>query len=303
MNKRNLTRVTEIHLLGFQTSRSIKVGLFVLVFTMFCVTIVGNLLIIVLVSRSRNLHSPMYFFLTQLSISDILLTTDIVPNMLRGMMPLVGCLAQLYFFGVSECFECLILAVMSYDRYLAICHPLHYISLMSHLLSLRVIIVTWIVSFSVPLIETVTTSKLVFCGPNVIDHFFCDLFPLWELSCSDILIGQIEVTILGIPIIISPFILIAISYTYIFFTILKIQSITGRQKAFSTCSSHLTVVFIYYGTLISIYVLPTRGQSLIVSKVLSLLYTVVTPMLNPIIYSLRNKDIKEALRKYVKNTR
>ncbi|XP_053319944.1 olfactory receptor 1468-like [Spea bombifrons] len=305
MNEKNLTSITEIHLLGFQTSPNITVGLFVLVFTMFCVTIIGNLLIIVLVSQSRNLHSPMYFFLTQLSISDILLTIDIVPNMLHvilnkvGTMSLDGCLTQLFFFGVSECLECLLLMVMSYDRYLAICHPLHYTSSMSHLRCLKLIIVTWILSFSVTFIETLPTSQLVFCGPNVIDHFFCDLSPIWDLSCSDTFFIQMEVTTLGIPVVISPFIVITVSYVYIFFTILKMQSITGRQKAFSTCSSHLVVVFIYYGAIICLYIFPNQGQSSTVRKVPSVLYTVVTPMLNPMIYSLRNKDIKEALRKLI----
>ncbi|KAM8972573.1 olfactory receptor 1468-like [Pelodytes ibericus] len=300
MTRHNLTTITEIFLLGFKSFHNFNTYLFFLILMIYCFTICGNVSIIILVSISKTLHSPMYFFLTQISLSDLLLTTNIIPNMLYiilndgGTMTLAGCITQLYFFGVSECLECLLLTVMSYDRYLAICNPLHYTTVMSHAFFLKLVTVSWLLSSFTILIDMISTSQLDFCGPNVIDHFFCDLAPLLDISCSDTSVVELEVLLQCIPILVLPCSVICISYVYIFFTILRIPSITGRQKAFSTCSSHLSVVFIFYGTLMCSYLLPTRGQSLTISKVLSLLYTVVTPLLNPIIYSLRNKDIKQA---------
>ncbi|XP_018415323.1 PREDICTED: olfactory receptor 11L1-like [Nanorana parkeri] len=272
----------------------------------YCMTVFCNLVIIILVIYSKTLQSPMYFFLTQLSTNDILLTSAIVPNTLNvslndgGKISFAGCITQFYFFGASETFECLLLTVMSYDRYLAICHPLRYSVLMNRWLCLKLVFVSWMLSFSITLIDTLTLSKLEFCKSNIIDHFFCDLDPLMEISCSDTYYLQLEVSLLSTPIAIMPFIMIVISYTYIIFAILKIQSKAGKQKAFSTCSSHLSVVIMFYGTLIGIYVLPSREQALNTGKILSLSYTVVIPFLNPIIYSLRNQDIKKALEKNIR---
>ncbi|XP_053319910.1 olfactory receptor 11L1-like [Spea bombifrons] len=303
MNENNQTKVTQIFLAGFQSFQNLNIFLFVLILTIYCVTICGNVIIILLVSYCENLHSPMYFFLRHLSISDIMLTTNIVPSMLHvilnngATMSLAGCITQFYFFGVSECLECLLLTVMSYDRYLAICNPLRYTILMSHVTCLKLVSTSWLVSCITILIDTIPTSQLDFCGSNVIDHFFCDLAPLLDISCSDTSEVQLIVMSLCIPILIPPCIGIFVSYLYIFFTILRIPSITGRQKAFSTCSSHLSVVFIFFITLMCIYMLPTKGQSLNIGKAVSLLYTVVTPLLNPIIYSLRNKDIRQGFEK------
>ncbi|XP_063305960.1 olfactory receptor 10AG1-like [Pelobates fuscus] len=290
--------ITTVILLGFQNLHNLNIVFFFIILTIYCLTIFGNLLIILLSTCKSGLHSPMYIFLTQLSLSDILLTTDIIPNMLhvllnkRGTMYFSACIIQFYFFGVSETSECLLLTVMAYDRYLAICKPLQYNVLMNHASCLKLLIMSWSLSFTLMLIETINIYKLYFCGPHIIDHFFCDFYPLLELSCSDVSRVKTEVTILCIPVIICPFMIIIVSYIYIIFTILKIKSINGRQKAFSTCSSHLTVVSIFYGALIGIYALPT-GES--TRKVSSLLYTIVIPFLNPIIYSLRNKDIKKAI--------
>ncbi|KAM5171658.1 olfactory receptor 1468-like [Mantella aurantiaca] len=256
-----------------------------------------------LVHYSKILHSPMYFFLTQLSISDIMLTTDIAPNMLnivlheQASITLSGCITQLYFFGFSEASECLLLTVMSYDRYLAICSPLHYASIMNQLLCLKLVFASWLLSCSVELTLTLCISQLQFCGPNTVDHFFCDFNPVVELSCSDVSMIQIEASLMCIPVIVLPFFVILFSYTYIVLTIVRISSVSGRLKSFSTCSSHLTVVSIFYGTLIAMYMLPNDGHSQIINKTLSMLYTVFTPLLNPFIYSLRNKDIKDALKK------
>ncbi|XP_073479948.1 olfactory receptor 1468-like [Aquarana catesbeiana] len=276
--------------------------LFTLVLIIYIVTICGNLLIIMLVYYSKTLHSPMYFFLTQLSISDIMLTTDIAPNILnialheRTSISFPGCITQYYFFGSIETFECFLLTVMSYDRYLAICSPLHYVSIMNHALCIKSVLASWLLSCSIAFILTVGICQLEFCGPNTIDHFYCDFNPLVELSCSDTSTVQMELTILCFPVIVLPFIVIVVSYTYIVLTMLKIPSFSGKLKPFSTCSSHLIVVFIFYGTLIAMYVLPNEGQSQMIKKIMSMLYTVFTPFLNPFIYSLRNKDIKDALR-------
>ncbi|XP_072259188.1 olfactory receptor 5G9-like [Pyxicephalus adspersus] len=303
----NITMVTQIFLLGFQNQHGVHFLIFCVLLGIYCLTVCGNFLIITLVSLSKYLYSPMYYYLSQLSVTDITLTTNISPNMLYiiidegAPMSFEGCIAQFYFFGVTECSECLLLTIMSYDRYLAICNPLRYSSIMDHILCLKLIIMSWLISFTVILIHTITICKMEFCGLNVIDHFFCDLTPLLDLICSDTSLVRTEVTLLCIPMLIIPFIIVIVTYVCIVYAILRIQSNTGRRKAFSTCSSHLCVVSIFYGTLFCIYVLPSEGQSLTVSKILSLLYTVVTPLLNPIIYTLRNKDIKNAMGKMLEN--
>ncbi|XP_075061776.1 olfactory receptor 11L1-like [Mixophyes fleayi] len=305
MPESNITFITEVILLGFQRLQSFRTISFLILLVIYCVTICGNFLIITLVTSSKNLQTPMYVFLTQLSMSDIMLATDIVPNMLHtivnevGTISFIGCITQFYFFAVCECSECLLLTVMSYDRYLAICNPLRYNSIMDSTLCIKLIIMSWLLSLFIILIDTTTIALLHFCGPNIIDHFFCDYPPLLKLSCSDTSIVQFEVTFLSFPVLIVPFILIIASYVYIIQVILRMSSLAERQKAFSTCSSHLTTVSIFYSTLFCIYVLPTSGQSLSISKVLSLFYTVSTPLLNPIIYSLRNKDMKKAFEKCI----
>ncbi|XP_069618748.1 olfactory receptor 11H6-like [Ranitomeya imitator] len=303
MMENNLTEVIEIFLLGFQGSQELKMFLFSLLLMIYCGTICGNLLIITLVSTSRNLHAPMYFFISQLSVSDILVISDIVPNMLHvilnngGTISFVGCITQFYFLGASETVECFLLAVMSYDRYVAICKPLHYNVIMKSGHCVKLTVICWVLGFSIVLIYMITTAKLNYCGPNIIDHLFCDIVPLLDLACSDTHIVHLEVYLLGIPLIFIPITTIAMSYTSIVLAILRIQSSTGRQKVFSTCSSHLTVVSIFFWTIFSVYVVPTKGQSSTISKILSLLYTVFTPFINPIIYSLRNKDFIKAIQK------
>ncbi|XP_077327817.1 olfactory receptor 1468-like [Lithobates pipiens] len=279
--------------------------LFTLVLIIYIVTICGNFLIIMLVYFSKTLHSPMYFFLSQLCLSDIILTTDISPNMLnivlheRTSISFSGCIFQYCVYSIIEIFECYHLTVMSYDRYLAICSPLHYVSIMKQSLCIKLIIASWLLSCSITIIFALGICELEFCGPNVIDYFYCDINPLMELSCSDTSKVQMEATLFSFPVLILPFLLIVVSYACIVVTLLKIPSFSGRLKSFSTCSSHLTVVFIFYGTLIAMYLIPKEGQSRTTSNIMSLLYTVFTPFVNPFIYSLRNKDIKKIVNNIV----
>ncbi|KAM3924579.1 olfactory receptor 11G2-like [Leptodactylus fuscus] len=193
-----------------------------------------------------------------------------------------------------QVFECFLLAVMSYDRYVAICNPLRYNSIMTRTYFAILSIVCWLLGFCVILIYITNLANLSFCEANVIDHFFCDILPILELTCSDTYVVHMEIFLLSIPIVFVPITIIVVSYTSIVRAVLRIPSSTGRQKAFSTCSSHLIVVSIFYGTLFSVYVVPTKGQTSTMGKILSLLYTVFTPFINPIIYSLRNKDIRKA---------
>ncbi|XP_072006471.1 olfactory receptor 11L1-like [Engystomops pustulosus] len=296
----NISRVTEIHLLGFLGLHKLHNLFFLILLILYCVTICGNLLIILLVSYSKSLHSPMFFFLTQLSFSDILLTNTIVPNMLLVVLheglsvSFIGCLIQYYVFLGSEALECLLLAVMSYDRYQAICNPLHYNLVMDPRFCLRSVLLCWLAAVSVVFLVSIFMSYLYFCGPNTIDHFFCDFDPILELSCSDTLKFKQVTTFLIIPYVVCPFIFITVSYVNIIMAILKIPSVTGRQKTFSTCSSHLAVVSMFYLSIVSIYVFPSQTK---IKKITSLLYTVITPLLNPIIYSLSNRNIIAALRK------
>ncbi|KAM9312223.1 olfactory receptor 10A7-like [Gastrophryne carolinensis] len=301
MDEKNVTSITTIHLLGFQFTQNITVFVFFSLLVISGVTICGNLLIITAVSYSKTLHCPMYFLLSQLSVLDILLVMDILPNMLHTVLSketiisFFACIAQFYFFALSEILECLLLTVMSYDRYLAICKPLHYTLIMTHQVCWRMVFISWILGIFTALNDILAMVKLQFCGPNIIDHFFCDFYPILKLSCVDTSMVQLKVKSIGSICIVIPFCIIVVSYIYIIVTIFEIPSITGRKKAFSTCSSHLTIVSIFYGTLISVYLIPQREQLLCISKFLSLLYTVVTPLMNPIIYSLRNKDLKNAI--------
>ncbi|XP_073403037.1 olfactory receptor-like protein I9 [Dendrobates tinctorius] len=305
MQENNLTEVSEFFLLGFQGNQKLRMFLFSLLLVAYNGTICGNLLIITLVSTSRNLHTPMYFFISQLSISDILLPTDIVPYTLYILLnngatiTYIGCMAQWYFFCTTELFECLLLTVMSYDRYVAICKPLHYISIMTGPLCMKLVFTFWLLCFFFSFIYSIIILGLQFCGPNIIDHFFCDLVPLQDIACSDTFPIKLQIYLLSIPFVGIPNLIIIISYVNIVRAILQIPSNISRQKAFSTCSSHLTVVSVFYMSLSSVYILPKSGQTSDVNKILSLLYTVFTPLINPIIYSFRNKDIKKAVQEKI----
>ncbi|KAM4749270.1 olfactory receptor 10A7-like [Rhinophrynus dorsalis] len=214
-------------------------------------------------------------------------------------MSVFGCISQFSMCGIFTASECFLLTVMSYDRYLAICNPLHYISIMNIQLCIYLVMCSWLLSLLIDLIFFIQFSLLQFCGCNVIDDIYCELPVLREISCTDTYNIEVQAIVFSIPVALGPFFFIISTYVRIFLTIIKISSTTGRQKAFSTCSSHLTVVCTFYGILIAKYMVPSKGQSLNVNKIISLLYTAVTPLLNPIIYSLRNQDIRSAQSKWM----
>ncbi|XP_063312728.1 olfactory receptor 11L1-like [Pelobates fuscus] len=305
MSPTNKSRVTEFILLGFGNIYSFNILYFIVFQSIFLFTLIANLLIIVLVSISHHLHSPMYFFLCHLSLSDILLTTNTHPNLLAALLLgkkkvlFLDCITQFYFFSGTTITECFLLAVMSYDRYLAICVPLRYITIMDFTLRMCLSVLPWVLGFLLNLIAVIPVSKFQFCDGNIIDHIYCDLSPLQKLSCSDTSLAEFVVFVFSTPIFICPCGFIVLTYVYIFLTILKIPSTTGRQKALSTCSSHLLIVSMFYGTLITKYMIPSTGHSLTVNKIISLLHTVFTPLFNPIIYCLRNQDIRVALKKFL----
>ncbi|XP_014690619.1 olfactory receptor 11A1-like [Equus asinus] len=299
----NQTTIVEFVLRGFSSVRQLNIFLFMIFLVFYMLTVSGNILIVLLVLVSYHLHTPMYFFLVNLSFLEIWYTSNIVPKMLliviaeQKTISVAGCLTQFYFFGSLAATECLLLAVMSYDRYLAICQPLHYPILMTGPLCTRLAASSWLCCFFLTAITMVLLSQLTFCGPNEIDHFFCDFTPLVHLSCMDTSLTETIAYATSSAVTLVPFLLIMASYSCILVAILRIPSGTGRQKAFSTCSSHLTVVTLFYGTLIGTYLMPSANSSQLLHKGFSLLYTILTPMFNPIIYSLRNKDIHETLKK------
>ncbi|XP_053320038.1 olfactory receptor 24-like [Spea bombifrons] len=262
-------------------------------------------MIFLLVYSSHHIYSPMYFFLSHLSFNDILLTTIILPEMLSivlkggSTMSIAGCFTQFYFFEISTIEECLLLTVMSYDRYLAICNPLRYSSIMDLKLCVCLVTITWVCGMLFSLPHIILFSQMIFCGSNVINHFFCDMVPLLRLSCSDTSGNGVVSNVMSVPVFFCPLICITVTYTNILLSILRISTTTGRQKAFSTCSSHLAVVGLYYGTLVFNYLVPSKGKYSYLQKQVSVLYTMVTPLLNPIIYSLRNEEIRRALMSFI----
>ncbi|KFP50166.1 Olfactory receptor 1020, partial [Cathartes aura] len=299
----NLTSPMEFLLLGMGDVASLQTPLFFLLFLIYSVTVVGNILITVLVVVDRHLHTPMYFFLGNLSSLETCYSSTILPRLLASLLngdrtiSAHGCMAQFYFFGCFATTECYLLAMMSYDRYLAICQPLLYASLMTWKVCLKLVAASWLGGLLISVVTTSFISHQIFCGPKAIDHFFCDFTPLLELACTDITMFAPIALIISFLDLVFPFLFTLASYVHIIAAILRISSRVGRQKAFSTCSSHLTVVTIFYGTLIIVYLLPRTVPLRQLNKVLSLFYTILTPLVNPLIYSLRNREVKEALRK------
>ncbi|KAM5185568.1 olfactory receptor 5P76-like [Callospermophilus lateralis] len=299
----NHSAVTEFILLGLTEDPVLRVFLFVIILCIYLVTICGNLSTIILIRVSSQLHHPMYFFLSHLAFADIGFSSSVTPNMLvnflveRNAISYLGCgiqLGSVVFFGTVECF---LLAAMAYDRFVAICNPLLYSTKMSTQVCLQLLVVAYTGGFLNASVFSLSFFSLLFCGPNGVNHFFCDFAPLVELSCSDVsIIAFVSSFSAGSIIVVTAFV-IAISYIYILITILRMSSTEGRHKAFSTCTSHLTAVTLYYGTITFIYVMPKSSYSTDQNKVVSVFYTVVIPMLNPLIYSLRNQEIKGTLKR------
>ena len=272
---------------------------------MYLVTIFGNLPIILAIITDSHLHTPMYFFLCNLSLVDIFLCSTTIPKMLVNLwtqskaIPFSGCLAQMYAFHVFGTMDSFLLAMMAIDWFVAIVHPLRYLAIMSPRVCGLLVVGSWLITNLQSIVHTSLMAQLTFCAGSEIPHFFCDLMPLLKLSCSDIHTNELVIFAFGIIMGISPLTCILLSYICIFWAVFKIPSAQGKWKAFSTCSSHLTVVTLFYGTIFAVYLQPASPTSSQKDKVAALMCGVVIPMLNPFIYSLRNKNMKAALRKLV----
>ncbi|XP_032091908.1 olfactory receptor 2AP1-like [Thamnophis elegans] len=302
---RNHTTIKEFILLGFQEFSELRILFFFTFLTIYILTIMGNILVLLLIILDPHLKSPMYFFLGNLSFLEACYSSNIFPRMISALLTgnrrisFNSCFTQLYFFGSLVSSECCLLCVMSYDRYLAICKPLHYATIMKSWTCIQLVAVSWINGFVALMVLLVLMLQLNFCNSNEIDHYFCEYFPILRLSCSDISMVQNLSFLVASVFTFPSFLLTLTSYIYIIVAILNIPSATGRQKAFSTCSSHLIVVFVFYGSLIIVYMTPKAKIGREMQKIFSLLYTVLPPLLNPFIYSLRNKEVKDSLRKNI----
>ncbi|CAM4628203.1 unnamed protein product [Lepidochelys olivacea] len=303
MGRENDTSVTKFILLGLSSNPAEQLILFGVFTAIYLVALMGNMLILLLVSLDSRLHTPMYFFLVNLSMVDIGYTSCTVPKMLANYLSQdksiswAGCLSQMFFFISFGGIECLLLGVMAYDRYVAICHPLQYGAFMSRRVCALLAAAAWVMGLTNSAVHSSLMSILSFCRSNILHHFFCDIPPLFQLSCSDTQTNQAVTFALGGAVILGSFLGTLVSYVYIVMAVLRIRTREGRLKAFSTCASHLTVVSLYFGTIIFTYIRPNSTYSQDQDRALPVLYGIVTPMLNPIIYSLRNKDVKGALRK------
>ncbi|XP_074043740.1 olfactory receptor 8G50-like [Macrotis lagotis] len=308
MENGNYSLVTEFILLGLTDQSELQLPLFFLFLGIYVVTVMGNLGIIILIGLSSHLHNPMYYFLFNLSFIDLCQSTVITPKMLvnfvseKNSITYSNCMFQFYFFGFFAISECQMLAVMAYDRYVAICHPLRYSLIMSYQ------VCSWLVGgvYALGLIgataHTGCMLRVLFCKEIAINHYFCDLLPLLKLSCSSTYINEVVTLASSTFNIFFPTVTIICSYGFIIVSILKIQSTEGRSKAFNTCSSHIIAVGFFFGSLAFMYLQPSSGSSMDQGKVSSVFYTIIVPMLNPLIYSLRNKDVKIALRKVIEKT-
>ncbi|XP_037673446.1 olfactory receptor 7C1-like [Choloepus didactylus] len=301
MESENQTRVSEFLLLGFSEASEIQLILFGFFLSMYLVTFTGNLLIILAIITDPHLHMPMYFFLSKLSFADFGFASTTIPKMLVNIQMknkaiiYTGCLTQIYFSFMFGCLDSLLLTVMAYDRFVAISHPLHYTVIMNSQLCGLLLLGSWGLSFIFSLLETLTTLRLSFCTHIEIPHYFCDPSEVLKLACSDTLINNIFVYFVTGVMGIFPLTGILLSYSQIITSILRISSVGGKYKAFSTCGSHLSVVSLFYGTALGIYLSSAATPSSRTSLVASVMYTIVTPMLNPFIYSLRSRDMKQAV--------
>ncbi|XP_069601694.1 olfactory receptor 5AR1-like [Ranitomeya imitator] len=306
MENSNQTISNVFYLLGLSTVPYLQVLSFIIFLLMYMSTFSGNLLLIIVVTTNPTLHTPMYFFLSNLSLIDISFSSTIVPVLLKNTLSkdrsisLLACAFQMFFALVLGATECILLSVMAYDRFVAICRPLHYNTIMNKKVYVCLALVSWSVGIINALIHVTLIFQLPFCRSHEVKNFFCEVPPFLKLSCKEPWLNEVAMYIATGIIVMFAFFLTVVSYIQIITTVLKIRSSEGRQKAFSTCASHLTVVSLYYGTLMFVYLQPRSSFSSEIAKTVSVLYTVVTPMLNPIIYSIRNKDVKNCALKLIK---
>ncbi|XP_059570980.1 olfactory receptor 2A12-like [Alligator mississippiensis] len=306
--RKNKTSVSEFILLGFSSRPETQLLLFVLFLIIYLVTLFGNSLLIALVKTDSRLHTPMYFFLANLSFVDISYTTTTVPQMLfhllstKKSISFTSCVAQMYIFLSLAITECILYAVMAYDRYVAICHPLRYTIIMNRSVCIKMAISFWVSGFFFATLNTGFTMRLPYCNLNEINHFFCEVPAILKLACADTHLTELVVFVMAVIILLTPLSLILISYVFILEAILRISSGEGRFKTFSTCTSHITVVTLFYGAGIFMYMRPASSYSPERDKMFSLLYNVVSALLNPLIYSLRNKEVKAAVLKMMGKT-
>ncbi|XP_038193232.1 olfactory receptor 50 [Arvicola amphibius] len=302
MMKNNQSSTFEFILLGLPIQPEDQGMYSALFLAMYLTTVLGNLLIILLIRLDSHLHTPMYFFLSHLAFTDISFSSVTAPKMLMNMLThsqsisYVGCVSQVYFFLLFGCVDNFLLTSMAYDRYVAICHPLHYTTIMRQSLCVLLVIVSWVFSSANGLVHTLLFARLSLFRDNTVHHFFCDLSALLKLSSSDTTINELVILTLAVIVITVPFTCILISYSHIGATIMRTPSIKGICKALSTCGSHLCVVSLYYGAIIGLYFFPSSNNTNDKDISVAVMYTVVTPMMNPFIYSLRNRDMKGALR-------
>uniref|UniRef100_A0A8D1I9S7 Olfactory receptor n=1 Tax=Sus scrofa TaxID=9823 RepID=A0A8D1I9S7_PIG len=301
MKRENQSSMSNFQLLGLPIVPEQQGLYFALFLGMYLTTVLGNLLISLLIRLDPHLHTPMYFFHSHLALTDVSFSSVTVPKMLMDMqtqdqsIPYAGCLTQTYFFIFFGCTDNFLLVVMAYDRYVAICHPLHYTIIMREELCLCLLAGSWLLSCAYALTHTLLLAQLSFCADNIIPHFFCDLDALLKLSCSDTSLSELVIFTAGSAVVIFPLSGILVSCGRIGFSLLRVPSTKRLCKAWSTCGSHLSVVSMFYGTMIALYLSSSSGQSHDKDIIASVMYTVVTPMLNPFIYSLRNRDMTLAL--------
>ncbi|KFO27137.1 Olfactory receptor 2A1/2A42 [Fukomys damarensis] len=299
----NQTVVTEFVLLGFCLSPRIHIVILGVFSFFYAFTLLGNGLILGLICLDSRLHTPMYFFLSQLAIVDIAYACNTVPQMLVNLLnpakpiSFAGCMTQTFLFLTFAHIECLLLVVMSYDRYVAICHPLQYCTIMGWRVCNTMVITSWACGSLLALVHTSLILRLPFCGPNQINHFFCEILSVLKLACADTWLNKVVIFAASVFVLVGPLCLVLVSYSHILVAILRIQSGEGRRKAFSTCSSHLCVVGLFFGSAIVMYMAPKSQHSEEQQKILFLFYSFFNPMLNPLIYSLRNAEVKRALRR------
>ncbi|XP_009240768.3 olfactory receptor 10T2 [Pongo abelii] len=303
MKRQNQSVITEFILIGFSNLGDLQILLFFIFLLVYLTTLMANATIMMVIRLDRALHTPMYFFLFVLSCCETCYTLVIVPKMLTNLLSTIptisfsGCVIQLYLFVGLACTNCFLIAVMGYDRCVAICNPLNYTLIVSRATFMQLVLASSFCGFLISVIVNILVFSVPFCASNRINHFFCDISPVIKLGCTDTNLKQMVIFFLSILVLLVPLVLIFISYVFIVSTILKISSVEGQCKAFTTCASHLTVVIIHYGCASFVYLRPKSLYFSDKDRLVAVTYTVITPLLNPLVYTLRNKEVKMALRK------